>query len=345
MSILSTNIIRDLSGNNKVLTGGFYKADPSTVAFTKTGNSTAQIKAGTIVPLSNGSQVAFNSATNITMPTLVAGTDYAVWVNPDRTIQATANFITPPQVGARRIGGFHYAPGGNAAARAGGDTSAQINEYSFWDIKHRASCSDPRGMTLVADGFWSDIYLCGVDHHINGTSKYNVTIADGSAPPKLPALFGGNGTLTYADGNWWNFAEVGRSYGKRLPTYSEFSALAYGTTEATSSGGTDVPTTGASGTGATSAWNLFTSKWGVVQSTGCLYIWGDEFGGGAAGASWSANTQGRGSTYQMENALLLGGSWDNTSISGSRCSSWNGAASYSSNSIGSRFVCDHLSLE
>ena len=325
-----------ITGGNSIVPSFFYKVDADSAAFVKTSASTAQIKAGTVVGFADAPTIKFTAATDILMPALVAGTDYAVWCNRDLTVQATANFITAPQVGARRIGGFHYAPGGNATAQSGGNTTPQINEYSFWDVKYRPVCQDPRGMTRVGRSIWSDIYLCGVDHHINGTSKYNVTIADGSSPPKRALDFGGNGTLTYADGNWWNFAEIAYAYGKRLPTYAEFSALAYGTTEASSVGADPVSTILNA---------AYTSKWGVVQSTGCLFTWGDEFGGGAAAASWSANTQGRGSTFQMENAPLLGGGWGVTSNAGSRCSSWLLAASNSLDNIGSRFVCDHLSLE
>lgn len=328
-----------------VVYGLFYKADPTTVAFTKTGAGTASIKAGTKVDVA-GTVVTFVAATAITMPALTAGTDYAIWVKDDATIQATTNFSSAPGAGNwRKIGGFHYAPGGNAAAVAGGDTTPAINAYSFWDLKFRPACPDPRGMALVADSFWSDIYLLGVDHLTNGTSKYNVSIADGSAPPKIPTKFGGNGSTAYSTLNWWEANEVLQSWGKRSPTYDEFAALAYGTTEATSSGGTDVPTTGVTGTGATNAWNKFTSRWGVIQATGCLWIWGGEFGGGAAGAAWAANTGGRGSTYQMENAVLFGGSWGATTESGSRCSYWFPSPPGSYDSLGARGVCDHLTLD
>ena len=328
-----------------VVYGLFYKADPTTVAFTKTGAGTASIKAGTKVDVA-GTVVTFVAATAIDMPALTAGTDYAIWVKDDATIQATTNFSSAPGAGNwRKIGGFHYAPGGNAAAQAGGDTTPAINAYSFWDLKFRPACPDPRGMTLVADSFWADIYLLGVDHLTNGTSKYNVSIADGSAPPKIPTKFGGTGSNAYSTLNWWEANEVLQSWGKRSPTYDEFAALAYGTTEATSSGGSDVPTTGVSGTGATNAWNKFTSRWGVIQATGCMWIWGGEFGGGAAGASWTANTGGRGSTYQMENAVLFGGDWGLTPGSGSRCSVWGNSPTHSNNAIGARGVCDHLTLD
>jgi len=323
----------------------FIKSNPTTVAFTKTGAGTAQIKAGTKVDVS-GTLVTFATATSITMPSLTVGTDYAIWVKTDATLQATTDFASPPGAGSwRKIGGFHYANGGNATGVAGGDTTPAINEYSLWDLKFRPACDDPRGMTLVAGSFWSDIYLLGVDHLTNGTSKYNVTIADGSAPPKIPTKFGGSGSSAYSTLNWWEAAEVMQSWGKRLPSYDEFAALAYGTTEATASGGTDVPTTGVNGTGYTNAWNKFTSKWGVIQSTGCLWIWGEEFGGGAAAASWTANTGGRGSTYQMENAVILGGNWGDTTEPGSRCSHWNISPPNSGSSFGARGVCDHLALD
>ena len=326
---------------NGVGYGLFYKADPTTVAFTKTGDGTASIKAGTKVDVA-GTVVTFAADTAITMPALMAGTDYAIWVKDDATIQATTDFSSAPGAGNwRKIGGFHYAPGGNAAAVAGGDTTPAINAYSFWDLKFRPACPDPRGMTLVADSFWADIYLLGVDHLTNGTSKYNVRIADGSAPPKIPTKFGGTGSNAYSNLNWWVASEVLQSWGKRLPTYAEFAALAYGTTEETSSGGSYVPTTGVNGTGATNAWNKFTSRWGVIQATGCMLIWSCEFGGGAASAGWTANTGGRGSTTQMENAALLGGCWVDQPMSGSRCSSWNLSPAASYNYAGARGVCGH----
>ena len=327
-----------LTSSVKAANGSFRKADSTTVAFTKLTAGTAKIKAGTVVDVS-GTIVSFASDAAITMPTLTAGTDYAIYACTDGSIRADASFSSPSgytTANSRRIGGFHFAPGGNAAAKAGGDTTPQINEYSFWDLKFKPTCPDPRGMTLVANGFWTDIYLTGVDHYTNGTSKYNVTIADGSSPPKVPALFGGNGSTAYSTFNWWEAGEVARSHGKRLPTYAEFCALAYGTTEA-ASGGTDPVSTILRA--------AYTSKWGVMLATGNLWIWGAEFGGGAAPIGWVANTGGRGSTYQMANATLFGGSWAETTNSGSRGSSWDNSPTNSFSYISSRCTCDHLILE
>lgn len=315
--------------------GTFFKADPSTVGFTKTAAGTASIKAGTYVFVGS-TLVSFASATAISMPTLTAGTDYAIWVKDDATIQATNNFSSAPGAGNwRRIGGFHYAPGDNAAAQSGGNTTPQINAYSFWDLNFKPACPDPRGMTLVANSFWSDIYLLGQEHLSNGSSKYNVTIADGSNPPKIPTLFGGSGTNNYGEFNWWEAGEVMRSYGKRLPRYDEFAALAYGTTEGASIG-TDQGST---------VWNAaYVSRWGANQVAGIMWQWGAEFGGGAAAAGWTANTISRGQTYQLPNAVILGGYWANGSDCGSRASAWNNSPPYSSNGLGARGVCDHMIL-
>jgi len=315
--------------------GLFRKADPTIVGFTKTGAGSATTSTTIYVEV-NGVTKTVASGTSITMPTLASGTDYAIWCKPDGTLEATSNHTSPPVANSRKIGGFHYAPGGNATGTSGGNTTPQINEYSFWDLKFRPSCSDPRGMTLVGGGYWMDIYLTGVDAITNGSSKYNVTMADGSSPPKIPTMFGGNGSTTYGSYTWFEAMELATSFGKRCPTQQEFMSAMYGTTEASSVG---------SDQGSTILNAAYTSKWGVVQSTGVLYIWARDRGGPFAGASWNANTEGRGSEYNAPNAALLGGYWSYTSYSGSRCSAWNSAASYSSDSIGSRFCCDHLQLD
>ena len=315
--------------------GLFRKSDPTIVGFIKTGAGSATTSTTIYVEV-NGVTKTVASGTSITMPTLASGTDYAIWCKPDGTLEATSNHTSPPVANSRKIGGFHYAPGGNATGTSGGNTTPQINEYSFWDLKFRPSCSDPRGMTLVGGGYWMDIYLTGVDAITNGSSKYNVTMADGSSPPKIPTMFGGNGSTTYGSYTWFEAMELATSFGKRCPTQQEFMSAMYGTTEASSVG---------SDQGSTILNAAYTSKWGVVQSTGVLYIWARDRGGPFAGASWNANTEGRGSEYNAPNAAGLGGHWDGASDSGSRCSDWGYAASVSDGSVGSRFCCDHLQLD
>lgn len=331
--------------------GLFRKGDPTTAAFVKTGAFTISTQAAEINIEVNGSSYSIAASTAVTMPgSPAAGTDYAIWAKTDGTLEATSNHVTPPTANARKIGGFHYAPGGNATGVAGGDATPAINAYSIWDLKFRPACLDPRGMTLVADSFWADIYLLGVDHPTNGSSKYNVTIADGSSPPKIPAAFGGNGSTAYGGGNWWDMGETLHSFGKRHPTYDEFTALAYGVLEANSlesDPGTTGLVNGTGGGGAGLDHNAYkyTSKWGVIQATGNMYVWGMNFGGPYGTAAWTANTGGRGSTYELSNAVLLGGDWFSAAHAGSRCSLWDYAPASSTISIGARGVCDHLQLD
>ena len=336
MSTLVVAKINDPNGQPLLIAGGFYKADPTSVAFTKTGAGTAEVKAGTIVAFADGTQVAYSTATAITMPSLTAGTDYAIWADKDGSIQATADHTSPPETGSRKIGGFHYAPGGNATGTSGGDTTPAINAYSFWDLKFKPSAPDPRGKTLIADGFWSDIYLLNTDPETNGTSAYNKTIADGSSPPKVPTKFGGNGITTYGSLTWFEAMEIAAAHGMRCPTQQEFMALAYGTTEASSVGADQVSTILNA---------AYTSKWGIMQASGVMQIWGRDRGGAYNTGGWNANTEGRGSEYNAPKAVLFGGNWFFTSNSGSRCSYWTDGVSSSGNHIVARLVCDHLILD
>jgi hypothetical protein len=323
-------------------TGVFTTATAAQVVatiFTKTANATASVKAYTSVYARNAWISVSATSQAVVMPSLSIGTDYAIYACDDLTFRADSSFTAPAgytTANSRQIGGFHYSPGGHSGSSGGGNSTPQINEYSFWDLKFKPAAKDPRGMTLVAGAFWRDIYLLGVDPQINGTSKYAVTIADGSSPPKVPALFGGDGSTTYPTLDWFAASEIMISYGKRLMTYDELSASSYGTTEE-SSIGTDQVTT---------QWNsAYVSKWGANQVSGVMYVWSSEFGGGAAGAGWSANTSGRGSTYQMENAMFFGGDWANGSESGSRCSLWYFSPTFSDFTIGVAGACDHLVLE
>ncbi len=330
------------------------KADLWSVCLTRTGAGTAQVKAGTKV-LVGTTLVEFASATSITMPSLTAGTDYYVYAISNGTAQAvaaTGAWPTPvgsPPANSQVIGGFHYAPGSNASGTSGGNTTPGINEYSMWDLKWRPTSLDPRGMTLVADAFWMDIYLLNRAPDTNGTSKNGVDIADGATggttTALIPAKFGGNGTSRYALQDWWSTAECLMAYGKRLPTVAEMATAAYGVTENASRGSDPVTTgLGTSNAGSSNTDEKFTSKWGVIQASGVMYVWGQAHGGGTAAASWANTNGGRGQVYQQENAVGLGGLWLDAAYSGSRSAIWNFAPSLSYNSVGGRGACDHLML-
>jgi len=338
MSELSVDKITNSAGTDPLLKGTFAKDDRDIVAWTKTGNGTAETQTGLTVEV-DGKVLYIASGTSISMPTLSAGTDYAIWVAPDGTLEADTSFTVAPTTGGRKIGGFHYAPGGNATGTSGGDSTAQINEYSFWDLKFRPSCDDPRGMTLVADGFWSDIYLLNTNPDANGTSAFGVTIADGASPPIIPAAFGGNGSTTYGSFKWYECQELFAAYGKKAPTYAEFMALAYGVTEETDRG---------SDPGTTQLDAARTSKWGVIQATGNLWVCGrDVTTDGTGSFAFRDIAEGRGEigTHNVDlRSGIFGGHWGDGSIAGSRSSHWNISVARSDSTISGRGVCDHVIL-
>lgn len=317
--------------------GLFVKADPYSVAFVRTGNGTIALKAGTVIEL-NGVIYTFSSQTAVQMPSHTGGTDYAIYLCNDGTLRGDVSFtaatgFTTAQ--CRQMGGYHYAPGGNATGfSTGGNYTNQINPYSIWDIKFRPSALDPRGKAKIGSlNCWGNIYFLGVNHHIDGTSRYGVTIADGASPPKKPTLFGGNGTATYSGFSWFDAAEVLAAYGERFPTQTEFAAAAFGVLEGYSLT-IDPVTTGVQAS--------FTSIFGLHQATGHMFTWGAGNGGGNADYGWV--DVGRGSTYGQENVPRFGGAWDIGAPSGSRCVSWTNQPTISAVVNGARGFCDHLCL-
>ena len=338
------------------------KADKTTPALVKTGANTLAIKAGTTVYLSGG-VVSFASQTAVSMPALSAGEDYCVWVLPNGTAQATADPYTAPASapvsGALKIGGFHYGlvasgttvAGGSFATTGAGmiwtqsdvDAIAGIDAWSIWDLNCRPACpiAEVRGMTSVRDSngipqFWFDAYFCSQNHIANGTSRFNTNVASGTVLPRIPLIFGGNGSNNYSTMTWYEAAEIAFSHGKRLMSYQEFAAAAFGVTENQSLGGASstIPSTARQAG--------YTSKWGGEQMTGHHWTWGDT-AHGVGGAAWVSGAN-RGQTYGTPFAALFGGARNGAASSGSRCSLWSYSAWSSDWNFGLRAACDHLNL-
>ncbi len=338
----------------------FHKADYASVAFTKTGAQTLSLKAGTTIAVA-GIVRRFESATAVTMPTLTAGTDYAVFANPDGTLQAVADpYNAPaaaPQTGSRKIGGFHYGLVAPATTVAGGafattgngmiwtqgavDDIAGINKYSLWDLCFRAA-GEQHGFALDPHtGTWVAIYFCGTEHITNGISKYNTDVASGTVLAKKPLAYGGNGTTKYSTNMWWESAEIAHSHGCRLLFEREFNSAAYGVTENQSLGGA------ASTIPATARQPGYTSRIGLEQATGHQYTWGQDSSfrpEATIAAGWQDVNGGRGQLYLMNPTglirVLLGGLRDSTSNSGSRCSTWHAYPWNSSWNISLRAASD-----
>ena len=321
----------------------FAKTDSSIVAWTKTGAGTAQTSQDLFIDV-NGTFVAVPINTPITMPTLVAGTDYAIWVAPDGTLEADTSFTVAPTAGGRRVGGFHYAPGGNAPIdpagnwnnHNGGNTTPQINEYSFYDLKWKPSAPDPRGLTLVNNSFWTGMYLMSADTTVAPLHKYNVNPARDGNPPQKPY---GDGT-TYGNAKPMNVFECLSYYGFRAPNHNEFQLLALGVNEERSIGGSGPGNTGIV---TDRSKNQQTSAWGVFDATGVLNVWGRD--------SLPDNTQDNNVTegrsdnvWRISRFARFGGGFNDGAFSGSRYAATS-AASLSTARLGGRGVCDHLILE
>ena len=338
--------------------GGFYKTDATTVAFTKTAAGAVSIKAGTRVDV-GGRWIEFPSATAVTMPTLTAGEDYAIWCTPAGALQATADPFSspaaPPVAGARKIGGFHYglvAPGTTPAGgsfattgftNTGGrfqwtqadvDRIAGINEFSLWDLAWRCK-GQQRGLALDPQSEeWLAIYWCSTNHIVNGISRNNTDVASGTVLPRIPLAYGGNGSTNYGRFSQYEAEEVAASFGLRLPHIEAFRSSAFGVTEAQSLGGSLVTiplTTRQPG---------YTSRIGIEQATGHLWCWA-RGNSSAGGNAWTAGPN-RGDSYGALYVTLLGGNRTTTANSGSRASSALDVAWTSNWNTALRAAGDHL---
>lgn len=354
--------IRELIWRNSGGTAQIKKLDNRRPCLEKTGATTLAIKAGTCAFLPAG-EIYFPTATAADIASLTPGEDYSVWVLPDGTACAIADSIPypaeEPAEGALKIGGFHYGLTAPGSTMAGGsfavtgqgmiwtqddvDLIAGINAHSIWDLTFRPLC-DPRGMTCVTDPtgrglFWFDIYFCGTDHVTLGTSRYNSDVASGTVLPKIPPMFGGDGTVKYTRLSTYEALEIAMAHGKRLWKPSEFYAAAFGVTEKQSLGGasTTIP--------ATTRLPGYTSRYGGEQMTGHHWAYGDaqSFLSINVTGNWQADP-GRGSAIYGPSYCILGGSREYGSNSGSRCSVWNYPAWNSYWTNGVRAVCDHLNL-
>lgn len=273
----------------------------------------------------NNTPLVIDALTMVTLPALNSTTDYKIYCDQSGALAAQPWDDAAP-ANSRVLGGFHVY-----------HTTGTINTSSLWDQTWRPSCS-PRGMTLAPGGLWTDIYLMHVDYGIDGYSKGNAIIADGSSPPKIPVSFGGDGAITYGSLTWYEACDLASAAGKRLPGHAEFSALAYGVVEQQSVGGDPVTTQYQAGP---------RSACGAEQCAGVMWQWGADINGtSATGApSWQSITDGRGSVYMHSlRAVRLGASWYSGSSSGSRASGWSDGPNSSASSVGARAVCDRLIL-
>ena len=263
--------------------------------------------------------IAFKRDTDVVPPAegYKIGADYGIFLARGKPTAREFALTSRRALPAGILGGFHYAPGGNATNEGkGGDSTPQVNPRSIWDLNFRPTCADPRGMALVdgshIDAFWCDIYLLGVDHAEQGTSRAGVTTADGSSLPQ--DLAGGR----YRKLDYVTAQQIMAHHGKQLLSIEEFFAAALGVTEQSAHSG-DPQKTGLDA--------ARTSKFGIMQATGNMWVWGH------CGHP------------TLPRASLFGGRWWNDDNAGSRYASvayrWPGS---SRGDLGARGRSDHLNL-
>jgi len=289
------------------------RPDTNSPIFNVTGRDSLVIRAGTIFGdytfVEDTPVPRHLDATGV--PGYIPGADYAVHF--DGTAMSVSRPVGIPE-GETLLGGFHYATGGNATARSGGDDIPAINPCSLWDVGFRPACPDPRGMVLVeANGtrFWCDIYLTGTHHLSNGTSKFGVTIADGE---DLPINAEGKKTASF---DYATAKAVMAAHGKGLLSVYEFFAASFGVTEKTAAS-RDPETTGIDAPR--------TSRFGVMQATGNLWVWGHD------------------GDPDEPRASIFGGSWFSGGVAGSRFAYLGYWIDNSFVSLGARGRSDHLQL-
>jgi len=105
------------------VTALLIKRDPTTPALLVTGRDTIAIKGGTVF-----AGCIFPEDTPLHAPAsgFEVGTDYGVAVDVDDAAPARIEKLPTSYSGWKYLGGFHFAPGGNAAARDGGDSVPAI---------------------------------------------------------------------------------------------------------------------------------------------------------------------------------------------------------------------------
>lgn len=273
----------------------------------------------------------FSSGAPVNNPiTFVPGTDYAIYATATGLV-ISDNFTVPAgytAANSRRVGGFHYGDG-------------RIYPYSFWDLKFRPDCADPRGMVRSFRGFWADIYILNTTPDLLGTSSYGAQIADGLSIPLKPSVWGGDGVLSYPSFTQYIAGEVLAAYGKRLPTWQEFEVLALGSVTGYVKGQDPAVTQFDS-----QARSLIDCE----QVSGHMWQFGAERGDRGDGASGyafrSVDTNGEGNVFANGTegvfASLFGGDWDDAGSAGSRASGWTVEPWVSREDVGARGVCGHF---
>ena len=266
-----------------------------------------------------------------------AGKDFYIYaIYSPETIEPglliSANATVPEKYTAetsRKVGGFHCLcedcgtlTNPDSAHPLSGFVKGDVIPTSVWDLKHRP-ISAPEGMAYVEGlDMWFSIYLLSWEGTyaagtLKLTSKYGAEVADGASAEKWHPL---------------KFEQQLGMQKMRLPTWQEFQVLSLGSNQGTNIYGSADP--GTTGGHKDTASRRMISNCGMEDCCGCHWQWGSDVGSASTGSSSYGNYYDtndhdvRGQTYGAVYRPLLGGSWSNAAVCGSRSSSWtNGALS------------------
>lgn len=256
---------------------------------------------------------------------------YAKWL-------ASKNATTPDghsSQDSRKMGGFHYGRVRAIAQAydAGATLSVEIIANSCWDLGHRPKC-DPSGMVeVVPDALWVDIYLAS-----EGPGSWPDTVPE-SRYDAVP-LSGSDGYSRYYD-----YTRLARNAGKRLPSYSEFVALAYGVPQGATDAGGRVNTGqhGDYGFECVSCLNVDQPSGNLLQQSIHIFdrntsnSWSDLLNEGKD----SAHDHGQ-INQDSARTATLGGHWTRGAEAGARCVDLDSTPWTVLSGTGLRAVCDSL---
>ena len=229
---------------------------------------------------------------------------------------------------SRKVAGFHclcVSVGTISGHSLTGYLAGDILPRSVWDRFNRPM-SAPEGMVLSDDGMWVDIYLPTATGFVLA-STYGAAIADG-----VTGLWHG-----YKFEQW--FGDIG----KKPIRQTEFVTASIGSNQGTSNAASADP--GTTGGNSDTAGRRMISNIGCEDMCGALWQWCRDTGGVEGAAAWvnayDANDSGvAGQHYKAPSRGILGGSWADGLMCGSRGSTWNFSPLFLAANISARAVAE-----
>jgi hypothetical protein len=342
---------------------------PSKQYLNATGAAEITIDAGCVIAIAGGG--VFNTtlthinASNLDTGTFTVGKDYYVYLC-DPGSNNDEIYVISLNSKCRTVNSMLQPVDASGAVQGTGWESTVFDGVvprSVWTLAHRPKCT-PEGMVFLNNNTWVDIYLNSDDGANGLKSAYNAT------------------PMTGTEGlNWYSFVERALKSGKRLLSYAEFCAMAYGSPQ-----GDDADNNNAWSATTNTGRQLTGYVANAVSSIGCrdavgnVWEWLSDLitnasnqvitGNGTFGASdgdragkaytgdnghgttgaWNYDTttpfSGHGNILEYADysliALLGGGGWLGGSRAGSRAVILHYHPWYTNVSFGARLGCDSL---